>query len=763
MLRFQALPRALVARYAPPIVKQLMRRTWHRLRQLGRKSPAQRLLFTFNGRHPYAPGTGRDLYAHEPAFRTTVQECERVLTQVLGGPSIISNFTGPPAAPDFFADEARLLLTNVVMQLALVELWLAHGVQPEGVLGVSVGEAAAVYAAGGLSLPDALRVGLNCCVVSQVSRPDYTLLVVNAGFATVGRLTDACPVELLVVLLVDAGCCLALCPKVDVAAAQQYLAAHGISSTAPPTSLIWPYHSPHLAQHLEALRAPLQDVCPQPLALPCYLGTAGRQLPVGTVLGPEYWLSLVQYPLDIHGTLGAALADGYQLFLPIGVDSFPFLRDPAQRASLAGVQVLPGLQPPQPELTTIGANRKLLADYGLVKKHPLPRPAFGAATFITQFSLGALETSADPYSAYAHLLRQGGLHFLPANNSWLVLDTALINAVLREPLVFSSSPNAGFESALIGADPPVHTANRQLLQPFFAPKQLAGLREFTEAMVAELSTTLQAQPSFDFVNDFTIPLTQAVSAQLLGLTADERQSLQRCLPGHAYQLDYLEALTSFFDEYLQRQQPTAAPTILNHLLTLTQAGQLAQDTAISLIKTMWLASIVTSSMLMSNAAYYLLTHPTVADQLRDNPSLVEPFIEEILRLEPSLSAIARVTTQAVTLGDQELPAGAFVVCSIVAANRDPAYYSKPDEVDLSRRPARHLSFGGGIHACLGAHLARLEARTVLHWLIAQGPGFRQVNPSAPAEYFPSHTFRALNTLPVSWPSTPDDSLPLSGT
>jgi len=488
---------------------------------------------------------------------------------------------------------------------------------------------------------------------------------------------------------------------------------------------------------------------PQPLACPCYLSTAGHQLPAGTVLGPEYWLALVQYPVNIHGALSAALADGYQLLQPIGTDPFPFLFEPEQRAILQALQVLPALRQQEPERTTFATSRQLLAGHGLVRPALRPPPTLSATDFIAQFSIGALEASADPYPAYSYLHQQGGLHFLPLERGWMVLNGELINTVLREPLVFSSTFNSNFDTELIGADPPVHTANRQLFQPFFAPKELAALTDFTNVMVVELAAKMRHLPSFDFVTDFAIPLTQAVSAQLLGLTLHERQQLLACMPGHAYKLDYIDALAGFFDNYFAQRAPTTQPTMLNRLHTLIREGQLSQAAAVSLTKTIWLAGIATSSMLMSNAAHFLLTHPTVAAQLRANPSLLTAFIEEILRLEPPLGSVWRITTQAVTLGGQELAAGTPVLCSIAAANRDPARYPLPNELDLNRRPLRHLSFGGGIHACIGAHLARLEARVLLEWLLAQGPGLRQTNPSARPEYFTAQAFRALGQLPVT--------------
>lgn len=754
----RSLPRALVARYAPAILKKLLRHTWRRVQGLRARSPSPGLLFAFGGRTQYAPGTGRELYAHEPVFRATIQECERVSTQVLGGPSIISNFTGP-AEPFFFADEVRLMLTSAVMQLALVDLWLAQGVQPAAVLGVSLGEAAAVYAAGGLSLADALRVCFCYCAVSQVTLPDYAMLVVQADGNMTGRLAGACPVELHVVLALDFSCCLAFCTQTAVSVAQQYLTSHDITSTAPAVRHMWPYHSPVLARHLAALRAPLHGLQPQPLARPCYLSTTGQRLPVGTVLGPEYWLALIQYPVNAHGTIAAALADGYPYWLPIGADPFPFLTEPAQRAVLNATQVLPALRPVEPERSTLAACRQQLAARGLVRATPISRPTLAPADFVAQFAMGTRETTTDPYPAYAYLRQLGGLHFLPTTQHqqrWLVLDAELVDAVLREPLGFSSTVYGEFDTELIGADPPLHTANRQLLQPFFSPKELAALCDFAAARVAELGDAMPARPSFDFVQDFAVPLTQAVSAQLLGLTTAERQRLQSSLPGHVYQLGYIKELNDFLTDYFQQHEPGAAPGMMNQLLTLIRAGRLSQPAAVSLARTMWMASITTTSMLMSNAAQYLLTHPAVAAELRADPELVGAFMEEILRLEPPLVEVERTAIRPATLGGQAIPAGATVVCSVAAANRDPARYPNPDVLDLHRRPGRHLSFGGGIHACMGAHLARLEARIVIHWLLAQGPALRRVNASATPAYFQGPHFRALATLPLTLQPLPAD-------
>lgn len=745
MLR--TLPRALVARYASPRLKYLLRATWQRTQHL-LNPPKMGPLLVFGGRAEYAPGTGRELYAREPAFRQAVQECEHITTHVLGGPSLLANFTAAPA-PDFFADETRVMHFGTVLQLALVAMWRAQGLRPAATLGVSLGEIAAVYSAGGLSLTDALRVSLSYQLVSQVERPDYGVLVIDVGLAAASQLVAGCPAELFVVLVLSDDSCFAMCPLADFAVVSAYLATQQVVCHLLRTAPMWPYHATRLTQHLAVLRQPLRELQPQPLAQPCYLATVGRLVPAGTVLGSDYWLTLILYPVNVHGALAAALGDGYRLLVPFGLPPFPYFQVPAHQQVLGSAQLLPALQYDAPELESIAKLKQALTRRRLLLPRASQAAALTSAAVIAGLNLRAADVVASPHASYAWLRQQGPLHFLPAEHGWLVVDHDLISYVLREPLLFSSTIASNFDEVLIGADPPIHTATRGLLQASFSPKELAALGDFTVAVISELAAAARARPAFDFVADFAVPLTQAVSAQLLGLTPAECQQLQSALPGPVYGLGYLGELTTFFEAYLQRP-PVAAPvSILAQLVAHVHAGRLTLLAALGLAKTMWIASITTSSIVMSGAAHYLLTHPGTAAQLRAQPELVDAFVEEILRLEPPLTTVWRVTTQAVELGGQALPAGTNVICCLAAANRDPARYPQPDELNLHRRPTRHLAFGGGVHACLGAHLARLEARLVVQWLLAQGPGLRLTQPATLPAYFPNATFRALAELPVS--------------
>jgi len=738
--------RPLLARYAPASLKRLARRGQQQLRHLRHGRPAPPCLFVFGGRTATWPELGRELYARDPTFRATVDACELFTTQELQGPSLLAHFTGE-AGPDFFSDEPRLMHSIVVLQLALADMWRARGVQPDAALGISVGEIAAVYTCGGLSLTDALRVSACCYAISQRTTPIYGLLLVQGSESTLAELVPESPVELSLLLVRHAASCLLLGRFDELAQGQAYLLAHGLSSHMVSDAPIRPYHTLLPAQ-LAAMRRPLSGLQPLPLAQTCYLATRGGRVAAGTVLSAEYWLAMCQHPVQLHSALTSALADGHQLLLPLGSNSFSYFKDEELAALLGSAQLLPALQAGKSEWAVVEETFAYLRRQRVVGAPGAPRRELTLAEFTAQFQLLDPGFTNDLNPGFAYLRRQGPLHFLAAENSWLVLDTDLINEVMREPLVYSSSPNAPIDNQLAGADPPMHTETRALVQPYFSPKKLGALAEFANDGIEELGATLMARGSFDFVHDFALPLTQAMSGELLGLTPAERQELGSRLPSQLYEFEYFNELTAFFQAHFEQRQPSTEPLLLDQLLAHWRAGRCSLAEIVNLTITIWLAGLSTTGMLMSSAAYYLLAHPQVAGQLRAAPALVPAFVEEMLRLETPLHTLPRRTTQPVVLGGQALPADTLVLCCVAAANRDPLRFPEPDVLDLQRKPTRHLAFGGGIHACIGAHLARLETRLMVQWLLAQGPRLRLANARALPEFRPSQIMRVLHKLPL---------------
>jgi cytochrome P450 len=740
-MTLRTLPFALARRHAPPFLKHRLRdvRTW--AREFRKRQRISGPVFVCGGRMEFWPEHGQELYAREPAFRSAVQECDHLLRNA-GEEPVLGYFAGSPGAED-----SRPAHLSLVMQISTLELWRARGVQPEALLGLGLGEVAAVYAAGGLTLEDALAVGTSWSRIEHLETAGWRMLEVTVEPARVAELVDGSPAELSHVGVTGPRRCTFLCALGATPIVSEYLTQARLEwreIEAPPQR---PYHSIRLARHEETLRQPLESLRAEPLATPCYLGSLGRLAPRGTVLGPDYWLATLQHPVLVHHTFEAARRDGCSFLVPTGCEPAYLAGNPlAKRGRARG---LPSLAPKRdgPASETIAAVERVLAAGGLVHREPAVRPLLTLPQFLAEFTPQACTFVDHPAATFEYLRRAGGMHYLPREEGWLVLEAKLINAALGAPQVYSSSPNS-FSPELMGADPPAHTEVRALFQPFFAPQKIRELGEYAASTIDKLAAKLSARPSFDFVTDFALELTRTVNERLIGLSEADSAELNSRLPRPLYAFGYGEELQRYFEEFFACYQPSSQGLMLDRMAHLAQTGKFAPQSAVSLAKFMWEAGVLTTSMFITRAVHYLLHHPDRAEQLRSRPELIDVFIEELLRLEPPLNIFPRVTTRDVTLGDRDLPAGTKLLCCITAANRDPDRYARPDGMDLDRSAQRHLSFAGGVHACLGAHLARMETRMVLRWLLTGGRALRLADPFVMPQYFYAFNLRALATLPV---------------
>jgi acyl transferase domain-containing protein len=352
-MRLALLPHITAILPAP--VKQVLYKARN---QLWRLWPP-RHLFVFGGRTPYWPSFGRDLYAREPVFRAAVQECERVLL-ALGSESLLAHFESPADSP-LFTDEERLIHFTIVMQLALVELWRAYNVEPHAVMGISNGEAAALYAAGGLTLTDAIRMSLTGARVCQVEPPAYGALQVNVDYARAQELCEGCPVGLYAMLELEPTRQNLFCALVDMDNAKEYLREKGASFYQIKIDPISPYHTPLLKKYDAVLREPLIGIKPLPTTKPCYLATLGRLLPVGTQLPWDYGLRIIQEPVFQYRTIRTAIDDGYSVMTPIGTLPFSYFSRSAQKRTLEKVRFILPFQADKPELETFAAARQQLS------------------------------------------------------------------------------------------------------------------------------------------------------------------------------------------------------------------------------------------------------------------------------------------------------------------------------------------------------------------------------------------------------------------
>jgi P450-derived glycosyltransferase activator len=349
----------------------------------------------------------------------------------------------------------------------------------------------------------------------------------------------------------------------------------------------------------------------------------------------------------------------------------------------------------------------------------------------------------DPYALYDRLRDRGPLSRTALGN-WVTPGYRLCNAVLRDrrfgvrsgERVAATSATDEFDLSFLDRDPPDHTRLRRLAQPAFSPKRMAGYQGRVEEQVDKLIDAMLARGEVDLVSAFAAPLPIAVITDLLGIPDADAQrfsalgrTIGSALNGvkslaHAARLkaanDELRVL--FEDLYaLRRRQP--ADDVISRVVAV-EGDQIQPAEMRPMCNLLLVAGFETTVNLIGNAVNALLDHPGQwADLCADPEALAPAAIEETLRWDPPVQRTARCAAEDLELEGQLLRRGEFVITALAGANRDPEIFAAPGVFDIHRRQeADHLAFSSGIHYCVGAPLARLEATVALHRLAVRMPG-----------------------------------------
>ncbi|WP_061298830.1 cytochrome P450 family protein [Herbidospora cretacea] len=338
-------------------------------------------------------------------------------------------------------------------------------------------------------------------------------------------------------------------------------------------------------------------------------------------------------------------------------------------------------------------------------------------------------------------------------------------AALRDALQrAATTPDARVQPAelashMLNSDPPDHTRLRRLVSKAFTPRAIERLRPRIEEITAGLLDRMDGD--VDLIETFAYPLPMTVICELLGVPERDRDGL-RGLMKEAMTRPFrtgddpkerdrriarvVERFVALVDE--KRRHP--ADDILTALVQARdQEDRLDDVELISTCFLLFLAGHETTVNLIGNATLALLTHPGQRAELIENPDVIENAVEEFLRYDGPLNfAPQRVTGEDVTIGGVTIPAGELVAVALSSADRDPATFREPDRLDLNRAESPHLAFGHGIHYCLGAPLARLEARIALGRLFERFPEMDLGAPADELEWRPLPLLHALDRLPV---------------
>lgn len=390
------------------------------------------------------------------------------------------------------------------------------------------------------------------------------------------------------------------------------------------------------------------------------------------------------------------------------------------------------------------------------------------------------EFLADPYPTYSRLRALGPL--LPMQPGvWLVTRYKAADRILRDSrfgrdfaLGVSRRYGSGMMEQpafrmvgrfLLLMNPPEHTRLRALLGRAFGVKQAADLRRLAAAEADRLVDGLAVHGGGDLVTDFNYPLPIAVICALLDLGQEDRvlfahhtEALVKVLefnPLNAQQIEEANEASQVFEDYFRellcrrRRQPGSD---LVSLLIRAEEGddRLTEDEIVANIVLLFLAGHETTANQLGNALHTLFLHPEPLKQVRTDPSLIAAAVDECLRYQPAVHIAARGALEDMPLEEAEIQRGDTLYINLGSANRDPEVFEDPDRFQLrSAAGPKHLAFGGGIHYCLGARLARIELECGLGVLLRRLSRLHLVEPAA-QRWKPMLTIRGLQSLPAAW-------------
>jgi cytochrome P450 len=304
-------------------------------------------------------------------------------------------------------------------------------------------------------------------------------------------------------------------------------------------------------------------------------------------------------------------------------------------------------------------------------------------------------------------------------------------SMLGRPDLFSSSIMLRADTALLGTDPPAHTRIRRIVNRAFPATQVASLEDDIRAIADGMVRRISSLGEFDLMSDLAIPLPMIVIAEILGIEAGRLEDFKRwsgavvvnatgtsfSLPQSQIQSS-LREFEAFFKGVISERKVSPGEDLVSALLSSeTPDEALDSHQVLNICKLLLIAGNETTTNLIGNAVLALLRNQEELAKVTANPALVRALVEETLRYDAPVQFLNRSTTQEVELSGVSIPARAVVMSILGSANRDERKFEDPDRFDIERNPRDHLAFGHGAHFCLGAPLARLEARISLEALL----------------------------------------------
>ena len=394
---------------------------------------------------------------------------------------------------------------------------------------------------------------------------------------------------------------------------------------------------------------------------------------------------------------------------------------------------------------------------------------------------------ADPYPTYHALRAADPVRWDETLHSWVLSGYAEVAAALNDPRL-ARGRTAEEEAVILDqlaasgqgqlrplrqllwrmmlfSDPPAHTRLRALANRAFTPSAIERLRPRIQALVDAALDAVQAAGRMEVIADLANPLPVIVIGEMLSLPPGEREQFKRWSddiiafgarlgadqPGLAERaLRSTRELTDYFRTLVAELRRQPNDTLLSALVAAEEQGdRLTEEELLANAVLLLMNGHETTTYMIGNGLLALLRHPDQRGRLQDEPTLIGPAVEELLRYDGSVQMRGVTAAEELSIGDKRIGKGQSVLLLLGAANRDPARFANPDRLDIDRRDGGHLDFGRGIHFCIGAALARAELQIAISTVLRRMPALRLATEAVEWQTAPP-IFRGLKALPVAF-------------
>jgi cytochrome P450 len=386
----------------------------------------------------------------------------------------------------------------------------------------------------------------------------------------------------------------------------------------------------------------------------------------------------------------------------------------------------------------------------------------------------------DPYPAYRKLQSKDPFHRSRPIGGWVLTRHADVSAVLRDPKFLSDgrklpqfrkqaddrvkagdlTREEADTQMMLNTDPPDHTRLRSLVSKAFTPRSVEALRPRVEQLVDEVVERCAAKGTFDVIREIAYPLPVIIIAEMLGIPSEDREQFKRWSDDMAKNVgmsnlddqrtgrNAQRELREYLVPILQERRREPREDLLSALVAAEDEGdKLSLMEVHATIALLLVAGNETTTNLIGNGLLALMQHRDQFERLRAHPEMIGTAVEEMLRYDSPVQGTSRFTLKDTEVNGHPVKAGQQVFLMIGAANRDPEQFADPEAFDIGREDNRHLSFGNGIHYCLGAPLARIEAPVALNALVQRFPNIRLATDEL--KWGENIVLRGLTELPVS--------------